>query len=125
MKFIVVAVTLIVVPVISQGLKFFIDRERPFITYPFIEKLSTGGDSSFPSGHTMEAFALAAALSSLFSGKRIIFPVYAWALLVGYSRLALGVHYPSDIAAGIVIGSLIGWVVPWIVKKTRPSWFDQ
>jgi membrane-associated phospholipid phosphatase len=125
MKFIVIAVTLLVVPVISQGLKYFIDRERPFITYPFIEKLSTGGDSSFPSGHTIEAFALAAALSFLFSRKKIIIPVYTWALLVAYSRLALGVHYPSDIAAGILIGSMIGLGVPWIFKKNQPSWFDQ
>jgi undecaprenyl-diphosphatase len=117
MKFIILAVTLIMVPIASQGLKYFIDRERPFITYPFIEKLTTGGDSSFPSGHTMEAFALAAALSLLFSRKKIVIPVYIWASMVAYSRMALGVHYPSDIFAGMLIGTFIGWGVNLIFKR--------
>jgi len=119
MKFIVIAVTLIMVPLVSQGLKYLIDRERPFITYAYIEKLSTGGDSSFPSGHTIEAFALAAAFSCLFPRKKIIIPIYIWALLVAYSRMALGVHYPTDVMAGILIGSFIGWVVPWIFKRNK------
>ncbi len=116
-KFFTLAVVLIMVSVVSQGLKFLIDRERPFETYPHIEKLSTGGDSSFPSGHTLEAFALAAALSLLFSGKKIMIPVYIWACLVAYSRLALGVHYPSDVLGGMLIGTLIGWVVPLIFNR--------
>ena len=70
------------------------------------------GDSSFPSGHTLEAFAMAAAVSFLFSRRKIIFTAYAWAVVVAYSRMALGVHYPTDVLAGMIIGTLIGWVVP-------------
>jgi undecaprenyl-diphosphatase len=117
MKFFLLTVVLILVTVVSQGLKYFIDRERPFTTYPYIEKLSAGGDSSFPSGHTMEAFALAAALSLLFSKKKIVIPVYIWAICVAYSRMALGVHYPSDVFAGMLIGTFIGWFVPWVFKR--------
>lgn len=113
MKFFMLIGVLLLVTIVSQGLKALIDRDRPFTTYPYIEKLSTGGDSSFPSGHTLEAFAVATALSLLFSRKKIIVPVYVWAMLVAYSRMALGVHYPSDVLAGIMIGALIGWVVPW------------
>lgn len=119
MKFFMLATVLIVVSIASQGLKHFIKRDRPFKTYSFIEKLSTGGDSSFPSGHTMEAFALAAALSLIFSQKRVVIPVYIWAAGVAYSRIALGVHYPSDVLAGILIGTLIGWGIPWIYKRNR------
>ena len=118
--FMLVALLLLVMGV-TQGLKALIDRDRPFTTYPNIEKLSSGGDSSFPSGHTLEAFAMAAALSMMFSRKKIILPVYAWAILVAYSRMALGVHYPSDVLAGILIGSLIGWIVHWVFRRMVPA----
>jgi undecaprenyl-diphosphatase len=119
-KFFVLVSLLILVAIISQGLKTLIFRERPFKTYSFIEKLSEGGDSSFPSGHTLEAFAMATALSLSFSKKKIIIPVYLWAMLVAYSRMALGVHYPSDVLAGIIIGTFIGWTVPWIFNRFTP-----
>jgi undecaprenyl-diphosphatase len=119
-KALILVSVLILVAIISQGLKAFFDRERPFDTYHFIEKLSEGGDSSFPSGHTMEAFAMATALSLLFSKKKIVIPVYLWALAVAYSRMALGVHYPSDVLGGIIIGSSVGWVVPWLFNRFAP-----
>ena len=119
-QFIVLASVLVFVGIISQGLKTFILRERPFKVYPFIEKLSEGGDSSFPSGHTMEVFAIAAALSLLFRKKKIVIPVYLWAMLVAYSRMALGVHYPSDVLAGIMIGTFIGWGVWWCYIRLIP-----
>jgi membrane-associated phospholipid phosphatase len=116
-EFFLLVSVLILVAIVSQGLKIFVYRARPFITYPFIEKLSEGGGSSFPSGHTMEAFAMAAALLLLFSKKKIVIPVYLWAMMMAYSRMALGVHYPSDVLAGILIGTFIGWIVPWIFSR--------
>ncbi|MEI7896684.1 MAG: phosphatase PAP2 family protein [bacterium] len=116
-KFFILVTVLILGSVVTRGIKSLIDRDRPFTTYSYIEKLSSGGDSSFPSGHTVEAFAVAAAMLALFSRRKIIIPLYAWAMLVAYSRMALGVHYPSDVLAGILIGSLIGWAVPWAAGK--------
>jgi membrane-associated phospholipid phosphatase len=115
-QFLVLAFVLILVAIVSQGLKAIIYRERPFVTHPYIEKLSDAGSSSFPSGHTLEAFAMATALSLIFSRKKIVITAYLWAMLVAYSRMALGVHYPSDVLAGIFIGTFIGWIVPWIFK---------
>ena len=120
-QFYTLAVVLIIVALVSQGLKALIFRERPFVTHPYIEKLSEAGSSSFPSGHTLEAFAIAAALSLLFSRKKIVIPVYIWAILVAYSRMALGVHYPSDVLAGIIIGTFIGWIIPWIFQRFIPA----
>ena len=119
--FYILCVVLILVFIASQGLKMLIDRDRPFDSFPFIQKLSDGGGSSFPSGHTMEAFAMATALSLLFSKWKIVVPVFFWALIVAYSRMALGVHYPSDVAAGIVIGAFIGWIVPWSFRRIWPG----
>ena len=121
MRFFMIVTVLLLVLLVSQGLKAVIDRDRPFTTYPNIEKLSSGGDSSFPSGHTLEAFAIAAAISLLYSRKKIILPVYTWAVLVAYSRMALGVHYPSDVLAGVVIGTFIGWVVPYFFRRFTVS----
>jgi membrane-associated phospholipid phosphatase len=120
-QFFTLAVVLILVAIVSQGLKALIFRERPFVTHPYIEKLSEAGSSSFPSGHTLEAFAVAAALSLLFKRKKVVIPLYTWATLVAYSRMALGVHYPSDVLAGILIGTFIGWIVPWIFNRTVPT----
>lgn len=111
---------LIIAALTSFLIKNIISRERPFKIYPDIEKLSEAGSSSFPSGHSLEAFAIAVAISISFPKKKIIIPFFAWALLVAYSRMALGVHYPGDVLAGIVIGSLIGWLVPGLFK-TNPN----
>jgi membrane-associated phospholipid phosphatase len=119
MQFLKLVTLLLVVVAVTQGLKALISRDRPFDTYRYIEKLSTGGDSSFPSGHTLEAFAMAAAMAWLFSRKKIILPMYGWAILVAYSRMALGVHYPSDVLAGVIIGSFLGCFVPWMFNRVH------
>jgi membrane-associated phospholipid phosphatase len=112
---------LIVVATLSFTLKTIIYRERPFVTYPDIEKLSEAGNSSFPSGHTLEAFAIAVAFSILIPKRKVIIPVFIWASVVAYSRMALGVHYPSDILSGMIIGSSIGWLIPWLINKFYPA----
>lgn len=108
---------LVIAALVSTGMKSLILRERPFITYPDIEKLSQAGNSSFPSGHSLEAFAMAVALSLLLRKKRYVIPVFCWALLVAYSRMALGVHYPGDVAGGIIAGTLIGWLIPLVTQS--------
>jgi membrane-associated phospholipid phosphatase len=108
---------LIIAAIISFCLKNLVIRERPFKTYPDIEKMSEAGSSSFPSGHTLEVFAIALAFSLAFPKKKFIIPLFIWAALVAYSRMALGVHYPSDVIGGMIIGVLIGWLVPKSFKQ--------
>ncbi len=96
--------------IISLILKYTIDRPRPFISYDFIEKLSVGGSPSFPSGHTAEATAFALAVCIIYPRWYIIIPSLTWAILVGYSRMSLGVHYPSDVLAGVIIGVLSAYL---------------
>lgn len=90
---------------ISSILKYSVNKPRPFETYPFIQKMAEGGSSSFPSGHTTDAFALATAVSLAYPKWYVIAPAYLWAGTVGYSRMDLGVHYPSDVLAGAIIGA--------------------
>jgi len=94
---------------LALGLKYTVKRDRPFITYPddFADK--TGHDYSdsysFPSGHSTTAFATATALSLDYPKWYVIVPSYAYAGTVAYSRMHLGVHYPSDVLTGALIGS--------------------
>ena len=90
---------------VTGALKYSINRERPFETYPDIVKKANAGSPSFPSGHTSSAFATATSLSLSYPKWYVIVPSFAYAGTVAYSRMYLGVHYPSDVAAGALIGA--------------------
>jgi membrane-associated phospholipid phosphatase len=102
---------------ITESLKYTINRDRPYKTYPYITKKSGGGSPSFPSGHTSGAFALATSLSLSYPKWYIIVPSYSWAGLVGFSRMDLGVHFPSDVLAGAIVGAGSAWLTYYINKK--------
>jgi len=101
---VIIASTIVNVAV-SNALKYTVNRERPFITYPEIVKKADPFGPSFPSGHTANAFATATSLSLTYPEWYVIIPSFAYAGTVAYSRMHLGVHYPSDVAAGAVIGA--------------------
>jgi len=95
--------------VVSTGicniLKYSVNRERPFVTYPDIKQKASAPDPSFPSNHTSSAFSTATSLSLAYPKWYVIAPSYLWAGTVGYSRMHLGVHYPSDVFCGAIIGA--------------------
>lgn len=103
--------------VLTTALKYSLNRDRPFITYPELEKLSDGGSPSFPSGHTSTSFALATSISLVYPKWYVIVPSFTWAGLVAYSRMDLGVHYPSDVLAGVVIGVGTAYLAYKLEKK--------
>jgi undecaprenyl-diphosphatase len=76
---------------------------------------------SFPSGHAASAFAFASAMGHAAPGARL--PLRVAAATVAYSRVHTGVHYPSDVAIGAVIGDLCGWAVGRLVGRVawRPG----
>jgi undecaprenyl-diphosphatase len=102
-------ITVAISAIIANILKYVFDMPRPYEIYPFIVKLSYGGSPSFPSGHTADAFAFAVAVSLVSRKWYIILPGLIWALLVGYSRMSLGVHFPSDVLGGAVIGAVCAY----------------
>jgi membrane-associated phospholipid phosphatase len=107
--------------VVSTGitiiLKYSVNRDRPFVTYPDITQKASAGSPSFPSGHTSAAFSTATSLSLEYPKWYVIVPSFGWAGLVGYSRMYLGVHYPSDVLAGAAIGAGSAWLTHFVNKK--------
>jgi undecaprenyl-diphosphatase len=107
---------------ITYSMKKIINRDRPYETYPeLVVAKSSSGSASFPSGHTSASFTTATTLSLNFPKWYVIVPSYVWASAVGYSRIYLGVHYPSDVLAGAIIGSGSAYLTfkinKWLQKK--------
>lgn len=91
---------------VTYGMKYLIDRERPYEKYPDrVHPYSREDSPSFPSGHTSTAFALATSLCVKYPKWYVIAPSAVWACSVGVSRMNEGVHYPSDVLTGAVLGA--------------------
>ncbi len=104
-KGIFLGVSMLTSAIVSNIVKYSVERSRPFETYSILQNIGEGGSPSFPSGHTSDAFAIATALSIAYPKWYIIVLCYSWACMVGFSRLHLGVHYPSDVLGGAIIGT--------------------
>lgn len=103
---------------LSGGIKTLVNRPRPTQSYPNeIYSYTYSEGKSFPSGHTTLAFATATTISLQYKKWYITVPAYAWAASVGYSRMRLGRHYPTDVAAGAAVGIASGYLSHWITKK--------
>lgn len=115
------AITIGFAALVSSGIKVSINRQRPSKQYPNdIVPRTHSGVYSFPSGHTTSAFAMATALSLSYKKWYVAVPAYLYAGMVGYSRMRLGVHFPSDVLGGMVVGigsGLLVWQLDRIINK--------
>lgn len=85
-------------------------RRPPDFLQDFESLILAADEFSFPSGHTSAAFF---AVTLLVSGGSLVFlPLYLWATAVGLSRVILGVHFPTDILAGAVLGTSLALALP-------------
>jgi membrane-associated phospholipid phosphatase len=120
-KAIFIGETFVASAFVTYALKNIVKRDRPYVTYPEIENVEVESSYSFPSGHTSVAFATATSLSMAYPKWYVIAPSFLWAGAVGYSRLYLGVHYPTDVLAGAIVGSGSAFLCyklnKWINKK--------
>lgn len=85
-------------------LKELIRRDRPFVRLPNCQSVIKPSDKfSMPSGHTAAAFLMAGLISYFYVEYALI--AYLWASAIGTSRIVLGVHFPSDILGGALLGT--------------------
>ena len=100
-------------------LKNLFARIRPYDINTQVQLLiARPDDFSFPSGHTAASFTAVAAL--YFSGEKKLWKMaLILACLIAFSRLYVGVHYPSDVIVGMVIGTLIALILFWIFGEKK------
>jgi undecaprenyl-diphosphatase len=104
---------------VIYSLKFLIQRQRPFLFLDMASKLSKGPgeilDPSFPSAHADFSFMMATLLAAWFPRYRILFFIVAG--FVSWTRIYLGVHYPTD----VIVGALLGYGITKIFLQWIPG----
>ena len=100
------------------AIKNAVNRERPCTIDPSVSLAVERPTSySFPSGHTASCFAAAGTL--LFTFKKLGIPLMLFAVLMGFSRMYLFVHFPTDVIAGAAMGILMAWVTVLIFRELK------
>jgi membrane-associated phospholipid phosphatase len=115
-----VPLTVVVAFFANDAIKSLFDEQRPCRTLHTVtvEACPALGDYSFPSNHTVVAAATAAAL--LLIDRRTGLVAVPLAVLLGASRVWIGVHYPHDVLAGLLVGALFGVLLTLLVRRFAP-----
>lgn len=108
--------------VVNLGIKNMVARTRPYeVVEGLINLVDKQKDFSFPSGHAAHAFAVGVVILILMP-RKVGVPIFVIAILMAYSRLYIGVHYPTDVIAGILLGTAIALISIFIVNKICSVW---
>jgi undecaprenyl-diphosphatase len=105
----------------SFVVKPLVGRIRPCTVLEHVRLLvPCGPGKSFPSSHAVNNFAVAFVVSRYY--RRAAPYIFAWAALVAYSRVYIGVHYPSDVLGGALLGCCIGWLLVLLFERLAALW---
>lgn len=108
----------------SSFLKYLIERARPCHALSDVHLLvSCGSGYSFPSSHAVNNFAAAVVLSYFL--PRWTWAFFTFAGIVAFSRVYVGVHYPSDVLAGSILGLMCGGLIIIVYNRIERWWFNR
>jgi undecaprenyl-diphosphatase len=108
------ALAALVAVALVQPIASAADEKRPFVALPHVLQLiSHANDAGFPSDHATAAGAIAAGL--FFVSWRLGLVTTLWSLIVAFSRVYVGVHFPQDVAAGLALGAVVAVLGVFIV----------
>jgi undecaprenyl-diphosphatase len=114
------AVATLLALAVNQPLGHLVAEARPYVTHPTILRLADRTtDFSFPSDHAVMAGAVAAGLA--IAHRRLGAAAWVAAVLMAFTRVYIGAHYPWDVAAGLVLGALIA-VLGWLLLRRPLTW---
>ncbi len=114
---------LALVAVVACVVAFIIDyflglawyRNRPFVDHQVVLLVKHAANSSFPSNHAAGAFAIAISVWASSRRRWAGFFLFLWAIVIGFSRIFVGVHYPTDVMAGFVV-ALVSTFIAYILR---------
>ena len=116
----------------SNRIKHSVKRYRPSHNLEIRDKVHIlheykGGQYGFFSGHSANCFGIAMLLFLIFSTRPLWFRsiFFLWAFITAYSRIYLGVHYPSDIFVGCLVGLFWGLIVYRLIQFTFKKYFNE
>jgi membrane-associated phospholipid phosphatase len=108
------ALAALVAVALVQPISSAADEQRPFVALPHVLQLmSHANDAGFPSDHATAAGAVAAGL--FFVSARLGAVSALWALIVAFSRVYVGVHFPQDVAAGLALGAVVAVIGAFLI----------
>ena len=104
-------------------IKPLVERARPWLVLELTPLVTENDPNSFPSGHTCAAFAAGLSWARALPWRWGRIAAVVLAVLMGLSRLYVGVHFPTDVAAGAVIGALCAWAAwrAWEAYEERKN----
>lgn len=100
---------------VTEIIRFLYHRPRPFLVLSNAHQLLSDKEWSFPSGHSAFFFAMAVAI--YFYNKKLGIGFFIASIFLNFGRVMAGIHYPSDILGGMLVGIIVACFVVWFAKK--------